>query len=284
MLTILAHSVTGDSAIQTIVVRASSTDTTDASLTTLYLMDGSTVLDSESVTNTSIASNVTFDLSNISNSNGEKGYVVPTGAYKVLTVLADESSATDNGTQASTTVSSVTYQKPNGGTASLTAAAGTLSAVGNTQYFYSVSPTWTLTSGGTIQESKVNNGAGTGQILYGWYDDMVLSVTPVGGSMVYPTTNEFAATISTTTVNTPTTAATVSRVTVDGEPTVLSEGVPYTVRVELTAATTSVKSGTQSIRFNLTSASSTVNGIGTIQTWGLTNFKSSPLSESSGTL
>jgi hypothetical protein len=265
LMAFAAKSESGDSRITSVSGTVSASTTSGP--TALYLYDGSTLLGSVSTSAFTAGASQSFTFNNLS-------LTVPKDVTKVLTITGDFGASTAVGTAASTTVSSVTYQKPNGTSATVSS-----TVQGNAHYFFTASANWTLISAGT--PTAVTTGSGSNALLNSWSNTFSLKAKPVGGSMVLPDETDFAATVST---SSGAVAATVSDVSVVGSPTVLSEGTEYTVNVTVTAATTSVKSGTQTIRFNLTRASSTVGSTQIVQTWGLNNFQSAPLTVAGGTL
>lgn len=242
-------SVTGDSKLTTVAFTSTSTAVT---ATNIYLYEGSTLVDSKSNASSSSFSNL--------------NYTIPKDTTKVFTVKADFPAGTGNGTIASTTVTSVTYEKPNGTTATVT---GTIA--GSDMYLYSVSPNLAFVSEGTTITAPINTVTGTTTALNG---KIVLKVRPEGGTMTVPVVNDFYVNIASSTSSLHITSP--SAVTVSGNPGVLAEGVEYTVTIDVTSPAANhqgVASANTAMWFTLTGATSTVNGVAIQQTWGLTNFK-----------
>lgn len=239
-------SVTGQSVITTVAVTSTSSAT---GASNLYLYDGSERIGA--ITNASSTSFTNLAI------------VVPAGTTKTLTIKADFPANTTSGTLASTTVTSVTYEKPNGTTASAT---GTIA--GNDMYFYSASANLTFVSGTAAANGQINNSPS------GLTGTFTLKVKPEGGSMTVPDANSFvtqfassASAVNLTNAN--------QTVTVAGDPSVLAEGSEYTVTLVSTVASTSLSSGTYPVWFKITGATTTVNGVTTQQTWGLSSFRTS---------
>lgn len=166
VLTFNVKAETGDAKILTV---NASTTVSGTLPTTLYLYDGSTLLASKSVVTSGAA--ITFD--NLS-------VVVPKDVTKTLTVKADFPSSTSNGTYASTTVSSVVFEKPNGSSATATSSAGQVT--GANQYAYTKAAIITLA--GTPSISVSNPGVTTGTTTMTAV--FPLNIRADGGNVVIP--------------------------------------------------------------------------------------------------
>lgn len=261
LLNFSAKADTGDAKITSVSVIATSSNTTGP--TALYLYDGSTVVSQATISSwvANTAQTVTFN--NITN------LTVANGTTKTLRVSGDFNTSTLNGTIASTSVSSVTYQKPNGSSAVLA-----VNVQGNSQYFYQVSPQWTLVGTPTLTVNGANSTTGS---TTGLTATFVLSATPVGGTMVTPAPADFTGAVASSTGG-PVSLGTADAVVVTGNPTVLAEGSAYTVTVSFTvnpSDLTGASAGTTLETVSLTNASASVAGQSIAQTWGLNNFKTS---------
>jgi hypothetical protein len=258
-----AKADTGDVYITSVTVRATSTINAPA---VLYLYDTTaTGAPIQSVsTASSSAQNLTFTISG-------DGVKVAKDTTKTFVVTGDFGTATYNGTVASTTVTSVTYRKPNG-----TLVTASTNVNGNDQYFYSVSPQWALVS--ATAASAGSNGT-TGSTT-GLTATFVLTVKPIGGTMILPATGDFGIAVASSTSANATTSA--DSVQVSGSPTVLAEGNTYTVTITKNlgqSSFTGLTNGTiTSEWFTLNNASSSIATVPTNQTWGLSNFKTNPTS------
>jgi len=171
LLTFNLQSQSGDSTLLTV----NATTTASGTLpTTEYLYQGSTLLQSKSVgTNGSVSFN------NLTNAAGS---VVPEGTIQTYTIKADFAASTHNATFASTTVTSVVYQTPNGDSAVLSN-----SVAGVNQYVYTSAPSFTLTSTPTIQITGTNqNGSSTAMTA-----SFAFNVTANGGTLAIPQNSDF---------------------------------------------------------------------------------------------
>ncbi|MES2437301.1 MAG: peptidoglycan-binding domain-containing protein [Patescibacteria group bacterium] len=248
------RAVDGDAKVTGVTLTSSSSATTAA---TLYLYDGSTLVDSR--TN---ATTTTFSFSNSSVN-------VAKDATKVFTVKADFPTGTTNGTIASTTVNSVSYDKPNGSTATASA-----TIAGNNQYFYSATPGWSSSSATAAVLSGGNTASSTGITA-----TFNLKAKPVGGSMTLPVASDFTATVASS--SSAVSLGSADSVTVSGNPSVLAEGSEYTVTVVFNVSTadlTGLGNGSLTSEVvQLTQAQAVVNGVTVTQTWGLNDFKTNPV-------
>lgn len=258
MVNFTAKSEVGDAKITSLSVIATSSNTTGP--TAVYLMDGSTVLASQTVSTWVAATAQTITFSNLS-------YVVAKDATKTLTIAADFNTSTLNGTIASTTVSSVTYMKPNGTSTTLPT-----SIQGASQYFYQTTPNWSLVS------AKLENAgyAGANGPSTGLTATFVLKAKPAGGTMTLPVVGDFTASIASSTGG-PVALGAADLVSTSGSPTSLADGAEYTVTVSYNVATSTDLLGTNAGNtfetVTLTQAGATVNGTPITQTWGLSTFK-----------
>lgn len=263
LMTFSAKSDTGDSKITSVTVRATSSQTgANNGPTALYLYDGSTPLGQVSTGSwtAGTAQTVTFN---------DLSIVVSKDATKVLTITGDFQPSTTEGTIASTTVSAVTYEKPNGSSATLA-----LNVQGNNQYVYTVSPQWTIL-GATAVSGNANQSGSTTQVTA----TFSIKVTPVGGTMVEPTVSNFVVKVGTT--STPFITIADGSKGISISPTVsngvLAENAPYTITLTATAYNADLPAN-GSETFYITSAASNIGGTSTTQTWGLSNFKTNPAS------
>lgn len=268
MMTFSAKSDTGDSKITSVTVLATSSAASNGP-SALYLYDGSTLVSSWSAATWAAATPQTATFSNLS-------LVVPSGTTKTLTITADLPNTTADATIASTTVSSVVYQRPNSTSVTLSP-----NIAGNNQYFYAASPQWTLLS---ATPSLLTTG-GTNNNFQGTQVTFVLKVTPVGGSITnanLPSVLSFTNSIVFRSAkNLVGTTSTTTAVVVSGNPTTMVEGQPYTVSVSATVGSTSLGAGINSGWFQMLGGTSTItNGsqsTTTIDTWGFSNFTSAPV-------
>lgn len=248
VLTFNVKSETGDSKIQN--VYASTTYTTGGAPTTLYLYDGSTLLASKSV----VSSGTLIDFDNLS-------VVVAKDTTKTLTVKADYPSSVTAASFASTTVSRVSFEKPNGTTA--TASGSQVFGVNN--YVYAAAPQFVLVGTPTITKVSNQNGSTTEMSA-----SFTFNVTALGGAMTQPTSSTFTVYAATNTTNL--ILATVGTpVTIPNNN--ISDGSTAQVTVTATLPTASVVNSGQ-YGFVIGSTTWTVGSTGPItQTWGLDDFK-----------
>lgn len=248
VLTFNVKSETGDSKITN--VYASTTYTTGGAPTTLYLYDGSTLLASKSV----VSSGTLIDFDNLS-------VVVAKDVTKTLTVKADYPSSVTAASFASTTVSRVSFEKPNGTTA--TASGSQVFGVNN--YVYAAAPQFVLVGTPTITKVSNQNGSTTEMSA-----SFTFNVTALGGAMTQPTSSTFTVYAATNTTNL--ILATVGTpVTIPNNN--ISDGSTAQVTVTATLPTASVVNSGQ-YGFVIGSTTWTVGSTGPItQTWGLDDFK-----------
>lgn len=221
----------------------------------IYLYDGSTLLDSKTG-----SSSVTF--SNLSINVGQD-------VTKTLTVKVGFPATTSAATAAqiaTTTVTAVVYEKPNGSSSNTSTQSSPSAAVnGVPQYVYSAAPQFVLASTPTVAISGTSQ-TGTSTAITATFN---FKVTALGGSMTKPVANDFAVRFASTT-SASTTASSVN-VTVNPDNNI-AEG--STADVTVTATKTNdgtVGSGLYNAyiaQINWAVGSVTAN-----QTWGLDDFK-----------
>lgn len=221
-----------------------------------YLYDGSTLLDSKTG-----SSSVTF--SNLSINVGQD-------VTKTLTVKVGFPATTSSATLAqiaTTSVTSVNYDKPNGSSANtLTQSSPSVAVNGVAQYVYSAAPQFVLASTPTVSISGTSQ-TGSSTAMTATFN---FKVTALGGAMTKPVAGDFAVRFASTT-SASTTASSVN-VTVNPDNNV-AEG--STADVTVTATKTNdgtVGSGLYNAyiaQINWAVGSVT----GQTQTWGLDDFK-----------
>ena len=234
---------TGDSNLQQIVVSLATT--TNAS--TLYLYDGSTLIDSMNATN---AATVTFN-------NLDNKVIVSAGTTKTLTLKADFPTNSVNGGFLTATVTSVTYQKPNGTSGTLTTA-----VAGVPQYVFNNAAQWALAGTPTITKVSNQNGSTTEMSA-----TFTFNVTALGSTIRKPIASDFW--IDATT-------GAVSASSSVGAPVVIpnndiADGSTAQVSVTATVNTVPSAGSYAFVISKLTWASTTGSNVN--QTWGLDDFK-----------
>lgn len=245
-------SETGDSKILT-VTATSSVSGVSASSLVYELFDGSTKLSSVTGSTT-----VTFD--NLS-------LVVPKDVTKTLTVKVTYPATTTGSYIATTTVSSVVYEKPNGSSATVSTA---VNGVG--QYVYTKAAIITLAAAPTIRtDVQTVSGVGTSTVVA----TFPLNIRSEGGNTTLPVAADFTFVFSNGTNYTASSTVTgvaVSPVTIPNND--IADGstaqVTVTVSANGTALLTSglFNAALTSIKWNAG------NGVVT-QTYGLDDFKTS---------
>ncbi len=254
MQTFNVKSETGDSVVTDVTAMSTTTDST--SLSTLYLYDGSTLVDSQAW---------------VSNS----GYIVfsdleinvPKGVTKTLTLKADFGTNTGSSTVASTSVLAVRYDRPNDSSA---VASSTIR--GTNQYFYPAVPNFTFVSS-SVSATTLGNATNTTKIT----GNFVFRVRPEGGSMTgFAAAGTDFVVSTTTTGNNP--AGATKSVTVIPNDSTYAEGGDYTVNLAFDIPNSGINtSGLYT--FYVNSITWTVGSTGPItQTWGLDDFKTSAVS------
>ena len=268
---------TGNATITTVKVTVRATTTTGMP-STLELLDGSTVLGSQTVSDTSSDASEKITFSGLT-------VAVAKDATKTLTVRATFPT-TVSGQAASTSIAAtaadVVYEKPDGSTGN----AGPSSVIaGNDQYMYSAVPKWSLVS------ASANGTAGVvGVASSSVTATIVLKAKADGGSMTKPTAGNFTFVFASTTAAngaytgansisvTPTiqTSPTDSSVGDAGEYTVTLTGVIYSNNSSL---------GSSQALFGAIANIDSVVGDVTItnQTWGIDTFYTSPVQLTKGT-
>ncbi len=247
-------SETGDSLVTDVLIQVGNSMTAPS---TVYLYDGSTLLDSRSVSSTASTSQLTFSNLKVN---------VPKDVTKTITIKVDMPSSTVSGSIASSSASTtVTYEKPNGSSATVTTTATTV----NPAYFYSAAPRITFVSGtATDVRSEVT---GTTTEVVGKF---VFKVKPEGASMTAFAADGSDFAIATSTTGTSLTTSKV--VTVTPNNSTYSENVEYTVTLDVRLANTGFAASQlaalyiKSIAWNL--------GTAVTQTWGLDDFKTNVVS------
>ncbi len=246
-----------DTGPSTLLTVNSTTTVSGTMPTTLYLYNGSTLLKSKTVPSSGV---VTFD--NL-DSAGAAAVVAQSDVPTTFTIKADFPSNTSNGTYASTTIGTVTYQKPSGSSAD---AAG--SAVTNAnQYVYTKAAVITLKSAPTITVSNPSVSTGTTTMTA----TFPLSFKALGGNIVVPGTTgaEFTVVFSN---GTPYTATAKSVVTIPNND--IADG--STADVTVTASVNPSVALTNGL-YNaaITSIAWNAGNGTTTQTYGLEDFKTS---------
>ena len=258
-----AQSQTGDSKITDIYTEVDTGNNIVPS--TLYLYDGSNLIDSQTVTATGSNTAVAFHNENI---------VVSEGTTKTLTLKVDMPSNTGNGANvqagASTTVS---YQTPAGNTSNAVATG----IVVYPQYFYYSAPTFTLLSATASTGSSNQSGSSTS--LSGTFVFKV-HINGNGNSMNAFATDGTGFNVSFGTSPSSTTTVGVTKtVTFTPNNTIFADGGDYTVTVTALVPYASVAATGNYIfylttipwTFTGTNAPATVN-----QTYGLQNWNTNP--------
>ena len=268
---------TGNATITTVKVTVRATTTTGMP-STLELLDGSTVLGSQTVSDTSSDASEKITFSGLT-------VAVAKDATKTLTVRATFPT-TVSGQAASTSIAAtaadVVYEKPDGSTGN----AGPSSVIaGNDQYMYSAVPKWSLVS------ASANGTAGVvGVASSSVTATIVLKAKADGGSMTKPTAGNFTFVFaSTTAANGAYTAANSISVTptIQTSPTDSSVGDAGEYTVTLTGVIYSNNSslGSSQALFGAIANIDSVVGDVTItnQTWGIDTFYTSPVQLTKGT-
>ncbi len=258
MLNFNVKSETGASKIVTVNVTATASTTTTIADTVFYLYDGSTLLSSKTG-----SASVSFD--NLS-------VVVGQDVTKTLTVkigFPATSSSVLLPQLATTTVSSVVYEKPNGGNATVSTA---VTGVG--QYVYTAAPMITLASAPTITVTNAQITTGTSTMTASF----PLNVTAVGGTLDKSVT---AAVIRFTKSNDSTQTRTVTASVTHNPNNNIADGA--TAQVTLSGTTGTSGSGAFTNGTYVASIDSITWKVGSItvtQTYGLEDFVTQPSSTS----
>lgn len=266
-------STTADSKVTKVIVTVNATTTTGLP-STVELLDGSTVIGSQSAP-TTVGGTATFTSLSVS---------VAKDQTKTLTIRATFPT-TVSGQSASTSIAAaadVVYEKPDGSTAN----GGPSSALaGNDQHFYSAVPKWSLVSASAVGAEGVKDVASSSVTA-----TIVLKAHADGGSMTKPVVGNFTfAFASSTQANGAYTSANSITVTpiIQVSPTDSSvgDGGDYSVTLTGTiySSNTSLASS-QALFGAVANIDSTVGGITiTDQTWGVDSFYSSAVQLTRGT-
>jgi len=195
LLTFNLNAQTGDATLLTV---NASTTASGTKPTTLYLYNGSTLLQSQSVgANGSVVFN---------NLNNTTGATVSADTIQTFTIKADYPSNTVNGSYSSTTINSIVFETANGSTLTTSGSA----VAGVNQYFYTAAPSFTLASSPTIQITGTNQyGSSTAATA-----TFSFNVTATGGTLTEPLNSDFTVKFATSTTGQQITAPSVSVVTI----------------------------------------------------------------------
>lgn len=273
MQAIDVKSTTGDSKVTKVIVTVNATTTTGLP-STVELLDGSTVIGSQSAP-TTVGGTATFTSLSVA---------VPKDTTKTLTIRATFPT-TVSGQSASTSLGATTdvvYEKPDGSTGN----GGPSSTIaGNDQHFYSAVPQWSLVSASSVGTAGVIGVASSSVTA-----TIVLKAHADGGSLTKPVVANFTfAFASTTAANGAYTSANSVSVTptIQVSPTDSSvgDGGDYTVTLTgvIYSNNTSLASS-QALFGAIADIDSTVGGITiTNQTWGIDSFYTSPVQLTRGT-
>jgi hypothetical protein len=247
-------SQTGDSTLLTV---NASTTASGTAPTTLYLYNGSTLLKSKSVSSVGTLSNVSFD--NLDTTAG--AMVAQSDTPTTFTIKADFPSNTINGTYASTTITSVVFQTPNGNTANANG-----NAVTNVnQYVYTAAALYTLVGTPTVAVTSDQNGKTISAVA-----TFNFNVTALGANVTLPVGSDFDIRFATSSANLGIMANSVSATVIPNN--TISDGSTATVNVTASIASSSLPAAglytayVNSIRW--VASSTTVT-----QAYGLDDFK-----------
>ena len=266
-------STTGDSKITDVVVTVKATSTTGMP-STLELLDGSTVIGSQSVTDASSDATEPISFTGLT-------VAVAKDATKTLTVRATFPT-TVSGQAASTSIAAtaahVIYEKPDGSAGN----AGPSSVIaGNDQYMYSAVPKWSLVSASAVGDAGGGYSGGASSSITA---TIVLKAKADGGSMTKPVAGNFTFVFaSTTAANGAYTAANSISVTptIQTSPTDSSVGDAgeYTVTLTGVIYSSNTSLGSSQSLFGAIANIDSVVGDVTItnQTWGIDSFYTSPV-------
>lgn len=224
--------------------------------TTLYLYDGSTLLSSKPVAST--GGTISFDNLTVN---------VAQDQIKTLTIKADFSSATASGSAASTTVSSVVYDKPNGSSATVY---GTVT--GPAHYVFGAVPKITLSS---ITTSAPQKGGSTASSSSSQYVQAVFTfnVMANGGTLAKMSTSDFWIDAASSTAA----SSTITSVTTIPDRDI-ADGGTATVIVTARLNESSLAIGNVDYNFVVRRIAWGFTGTAsTTQTWGLEDFRSGPV-------
>jgi peptidoglycan hydrolase-like protein with peptidoglycan-binding domain len=246
---------TGDVRVTSVAV---TTNGSASAGSTLFLYDGSTLIDSRTAPTATSTATTTFSFSNSPIS-------VSKDQTKTFTIKADYPTGTINGSVASSTVTAVSYDKPNGSSATVTGA-----IAGNNHTFFGNVSQITASTPMTATAVTVGTGTSTTRLTA----TMTFKVKPIGGSQTQPTSASFVVKVGTTTTALTTVPAgqVGVRVLLNGSvipaSQSLSEGVEYTIELSPVIENSSLTFNGQ-YAFYVTSYAWTVGSQSTTQTTGL---------------
>jgi peptidoglycan hydrolase-like protein with peptidoglycan-binding domain len=253
-----AYSNSGDSMVTEVDAQVHTQGTAPSSV---ELWTGSTRLSAMSVSGAS----TTVAFTNLSD-------IVKMSTTKVYSLKFNYPSTVVANSIASTTVTYVTYQKPNGSSAVVNAF-----ITGNDQSFFSATPNLAFVSGTAVAGPA--NTSGSTQSLSG---TITFKVTPQGGSMVLPVANDFRISAGSSLANANQATSTTLVVTDPSGNQVttgpLSQNTTYTLALSgVVSNGAGALTSSNNYTFYLTSASTTVNnanGVGIASTVGTTTLSS----------
>lgn len=244
-------SSTGESTLLTVNASTTASGTMPS---TLYLYQGSTLLKSKTV-----ASNGSVSFDNLDTTSGS---VIPQSETPTTyTIKADFPSNTANGTFASTTVTSVVYQTPNGNSA---VASGS-SVTNANQYVYNQAAIFTLTGTPTISQVSDQNGRTTSIVA-----TFNFNVTALGANVTLPTGSDFVVKFATSSAGVQYTANSVSATVIPNNN--ISDGSTAQVTVTASIASSSLPVSGLYTAY-ISSISWTAGTTSVAQTYGLDDMK-----------
>ncbi len=236
-------SETGDSNIQSIIVSLA----TSTKVSTVYLYQGSTLIDSKNA-----SASTTFD-------NLDNKVVVSKDTTKTLTVKVDVPTDGTSAGAVMATIHSVTYEKPNGTTATVSTA-----VTGVNHYVFRDTAQWTLVGTPTITKVSNQNGSTTEMSA-----TFTFNVTALGSTIRKPIASDFWIDATTGSVAASSTV---------GAPVVIpnndiADGSTAQVSVTATVNSSQIaSSGSYGFVISRIAWASTT-GSNVNQTWGLDDFK-----------
>jgi hypothetical protein len=254
-VTLAQFNLKAQSGNATLLTVSASTTASGTSPTTLYLYQGSTLLKSKSV----IAGSSTVSFDNLDTTAGAS--VAGNDTPVTFTIKADFPSNTSNGTFASTTVTSVVYQTPNGNTAVASGAAVT----NQNQYVYTAAAVYTLAGTPSVTVTSDQNGKTISAVA-----TFNFNVTALGANVTLPIGSNFTVKFATSSVGTQIAADSVSATVIPNNN--ISDGSTATVSVTASVASSSLPVAGLYTAYigaiSWTAGTTTVN-----QTYGLDDFK-----------
>lgn len=261
MLAFAAKSSDGDSRINTLVVNWSiSNGPGYPTALYLYNSDG-TILLASAATGGNKA--VIFNNLNL---------LVQKDHTNTYLIKADFPSSMAEGAKVWTNLTLVNYEQPNSKNIEIST-----NVAGNTMTFNSVTAETSFISG-TAQTTLSTSGLTSS--VNGIF---VLKVRPVGGSMAVPVPSDFKLYLGATSEKGVPYDVTPTSVTVNGNPTVLSEGGDYTITVTGLVSGAAFPSGSTLMSMRMTSISAVIAGKRVTQTEGLDNYRTSGVLVTGGT-